>query len=99
MSAPAKDQYNQDFVASTGLGREFFKNYVVKEENLEGQMKLKCKICEKMMSGSYSDAVNHVENVHFPGSFVYDCPVCGDSFRSKQSLNNHKHTHRTRKSK
>lgn len=99
-ASQVKYQYNQDFVASTGLGREFFKNYIVKEENLEGQMKLKCRICEKMMSGGYSDVVNHVESAHFPGSFVYDCSVCGDSFRSKQSLYNHKNTHhRTRKSK
>ena len=35
------------------------------------------------------NVLNHVESVHFPGSFLYDCHICGKQFSSKNSRNVH----------
>ena len=47
-----------------------------------------CSICGKT-SGSKREARNHVESIHFPSSFVYECDHCGRQFNSLNTRNVH----------
>lgn len=55
--------------------------------------KFMCKICGKSAS-RVKDVRDHVENIHFPNVFTYQCDVCAELLKSKIALKNHKITHR-----
>ena len=44
-----------------------------------------CKICLKV-SNDRSNLRKHVENIHYPGTFVHDCKYCGESFTTRNML-------------
>lgn len=52
-----------------------------------------CTLCQRIFSVR-RDARNHVESIHFPTSFVYNCTVCEKTFPAKNSLNVHMYRHR-----
>lgn len=67
--------------------------YAYVGENLAGeQRRFMCKVCGKAVAGARKDARDHVENSHFPNSFIYTCEYCSAQFKSKMSLRNHKTT-------
>ena len=67
-------------------GEEFdFANYLEKIE----VKKFKCTICEKTIRGEKSDGMRHVESIHYPGTFVYNCELCGEKFDTKNKLKKH----------
>ena len=33
--------------------------------------------------------LNHVENIYFPGTFEYECDVCGEKLDTRDKLRNH----------
>ena len=47
-----------------------------------------CTICGKSFSDN-SSAQKHVENIHFPDSFVYTCRFCSEQFTKKNSMYKH----------
>ena len=59
-----------------------FSELIVREENM-----YRCTVCERTMK-IRSDMSRHLET-HLSG-LSYECPMCGKSFRSTNSLKNHK---------
>ena len=43
---------------------------------------VKCTICGKI-SATSSNLKKHVENIHFPGSYVYKCDHCKEEFSTR----------------
>lgn len=74
-----KDYYFSGFEA-----REVLAEYL--KQNEENQYE--CTICGAK-NRLRPNVLNHVESVHFPGSFLYDCQICGKQFSSKNSRNVH----------
>ena len=66
--------------------RSILTNYITKEET-EGSL-FKCTICGHV-NALKTNVLNHVESIHFPDTFVYNCQVCGKTTKSKQSLYKH----------
>ena len=55
----------------------------------ENKGKFQCSLCGKI-SGKKGDAFLHVESIHFPGSYEYECDQCGEKFDTKAKLGNHR---------
>ena len=47
-----------------------------------------CTLCMKYCA-SRRDGKNHLEAIHFPDRFSYNCPYCGKEHNSKNTLNVH----------
>ena len=47
-----------------------------------------CNLCGKANSQK-SNMLNHVESVHFPSLFLYECPYCGKAHNTKNALSVH----------
>lgn len=62
--------------------------YVVENPDPMDRNKFMCKICFK--TSTRKDCRDHVENAHFPNSFIYNCQSCGEKLKSKTALKNHK---------
>ncbi|XP_023339247.1 protein tramtrack, beta isoform isoform X25 [Eurytemora carolleeae] len=62
--------------------------FVVDNPDKADKNKFMCKICCK--TSTRKDARDHVENAHFPNSFIYHCEFCNEKLKSKTSLKNHK---------
>ena len=59
------------------------------EKYAEGGTKaLYCKLCGKV-SNDRSNLRKHVENIHFPDSFLHFCKYCQESFKTKNMLYMH----------
>ena len=52
----------------------------------------RCQLCGRAGSNR-RDVRNHVESVHFPHVFSYECAVCGVKLSSRKSLDTHKYRH------
>ena len=81
-------QYSHSVVpADGGKGTLNFSQYIQKlPEN--GPKAQQCTICGKGFS-DLSSALKHVENIHFPGSFIYSCKFCGEQFTKKNMMYMH----------
>ena len=44
--------------------------------------KFQCNLCGKI-SNDKTRSLNHMENIHFPGSYEYKCDQCGEKFDTK----------------
>ena len=47
-----------------------------------------CTLCGKT-NGQKNNIMNHVESIHFPGSFTYHCNLCDKTVKTKSALNLH----------
>ena len=63
--------------------------YSSKLTERENMGKFQCKLCGKI-SMSKSKAFNHVENIHFPGYYEYECDQCGEKFGTKNKWAQHR---------
>jgi len=54
----------------------------------DGQKAFKCTLCGKV-SAHKTNLRKHVENIHFPGLFIYTCKYCPQTFPTKNLLNHH----------
>jgi len=61
---------------------QMFQDYISKSDHTSCWQ---CTICGKE-SAQKVNLVKHVENVHFPDSFSYDCKYCSQSFNTKNKL-------------
>lgn len=77
---------------STGTGTRMFQDYIAKSDHSSGW---KCTICGKE-SAQKVNLVKHIESVHFPDMFSYECKYCDKTFNAKNSL--YAHVSRTHKS-
>jgi len=83
---------DQTMDASKGADQICFYDYIEKDPS--GPKAQKCKICGKV-GNDRGNLRKHVENIHFPGSFVYYCKFCGKSFNAKNNMYFHiSKTHR-----
>ena len=62
-----------------------FSSYAV--QNAESQWV--CSICGKT-TAQKANLSKHIENIHFPGSFSYNCSLCDQTFSNKNSYYKHK---------
>ena len=60
----------------------------IKKESLNGKSCFVCTLCGKTNSQK-SNLLKHVESVHFPTLFEYNCKYCGKSFGAKKNLDVH----------
>ena len=76
-------------VAVSGLVacEDDFGQYIVREPQDRGYY---CAICEQFRRRPVGDVRNHVESKHFPNSFSYPCPDCGDVLGTRKALERHK---------
>ena len=70
-------------LAGGGDTRQLYE-YIVKE----GPKSHRCTVCGKVGSDR-GNMRKHVENIHFNGSFIYDCKYCSQTFTSRNKLNHH----------
>ena len=52
----------------------------------DGRPCFKCTLCGKHNSMKKANVRNHIESVHFPGHFSYNCNHCKKTFKSKSAL-------------
>ena len=61
--------------------------------------KIQCNLCGKI-SRDRTNLFEHVESIHFPGSYEYQCDQCGKKFDAKQKWRMHRsRVHSSKKSK
>ena len=75
-----------------GLGQdpEELLVYVTENTDLNSDMKWMCKICGRP-GLNRRDIRNHVESLHFPDMFAYQCKICHMTLKSRKALDNHKY--------
>ena len=61
--------------------------------------KFQCNLCGKICNNKFS-SFRHVEALHFPGSYEYECDQCCNKFDTKSKYEQHRSKmHSTKKSK
>jgi len=82
--------------ADGNKGRKLLEEYIEKvfDSETDGLARYKCILCGKI-NNRKGHAENHLENIHFPGAFSYDCKYCESTFSSKNML--YKHVHKMHK--
>ena len=50
----------------------------------------KCTKCGKILAGNKKEGRWHVEAVHFPGTYLYECEFCGKKLNSEKQFSNHR---------
>ena len=55
----------------------------------ENMGKFQCSLCGKI-SKDKTHSLNHMENIHFPGSLEYECDQCGEKFDTKNKWAQHR---------
>ena len=63
-------------------------NYIEQVVGEDGGRKYKCVLCTQIFHKK-EHIENHVENIHFPGTFQYNCKYCGQSFDRRNMLYKH----------
>ena len=63
-----------------------FSSKITEGENIG---KFQCNLCGKM-SSKRRDSVRHVENIHFPGSYQYQCDHCDEKFDTNDKWRKHR---------
>jgi len=71
-----------------GNSRNFLQQYIIKLVEGDGRGKYKCTICGKT-NGQKVHTENHVESIHYPGTFEYSCKYCGQTFTGRNKLYMH----------
>ena len=71
-----------------GPGLDAFNDYVSRVE-AEGPSAWLCTICSSFRHRSKHNVQNHIEAVHFPNSFEYNCRVCGKVFNTRNKYYKH----------
>ena len=65
-----------------------FQQYITKLLDGSSKGQFQCLICGKI-SAQKIHAQNHVESIHFPGTFMYNCKYCSKSFNGRNKLYMH----------
>ena len=71
-----------------GKLREFASNYLLETLDKGGGTIFVCSVC-KHQCRKRSLAENHIESIHFPGTFVYACKYCGLQLPTRKKYFNH----------
>ena len=65
--------------------RKEFDQYMERSLREDGRPCFKCTLCGKQNSQKIN-VRNHIESVHFPGHFSYNCDHCEKTFKTKMAL-------------
>jgi len=84
--------------AEEGLQADDLHRHSIKLTEGEDNGKFKCSLCGKMSSNRNS-AFIHVESIHFPGTFEYECDLCSEKFDTKSKRDTHRSKVHSKKSK
>ena len=70
--------------------RDMLQQYIEKvaEGDSKGKYHYQCTICGKM-NGQKIHTENHIESIHFPGSFEYKCKYCAMTFPGRNMMYMH----------
>ena len=49
-----------------------------------------CALCQTFKAKLPSKVKNHLEAIHFPGMFLYNCDICFKTFKGRNAFNIHK---------
>merc|ERR1712059_134949 len=55
-----------------------------------GARRYQCALCSKFSHNGRAHVRNHVESVHYPSAFSYNCDQCDKSFPSKSNVQLHR---------
>jgi len=78
-----------DMDGNKGNSRQnFLHQFIIKLVEGDGRGKYKCTICGKT-NGQKVHTENHVESIHYPGTFEYSCKYCGQTFTGRNKLYMH----------
>jgi len=89
----AEGGYEEGGLVDPGMGaQDANKDNVVKtlsqyieKDPASGPKAHKCTLCGKV-SQDRSNIRKHVENIHFPDSFLYNCKFCGKTFNARNNM-------------
>ena len=95
----AQDAGMQDGLEYEGGSEHDLHGYSSKITEGENIGKIQCNLCGKISSdGAHS--FRHVESLHFPGSFEYECDQCDEKFNTKSKWATHRSkVHSSKKAK
>ena len=82
------DQHRMQNSGEDGVGSDL-RAYSKKLFEGENEGMFQCSLCGKI-SKDRSNVIRHVESIHFPGSYEYECDQCGEKFDTKAKLGNHR---------
>jgi len=90
------DQYNTETyepgmdhsIGSSQGSKTMLQQYIAKVEEGASKGKYQCTICGKM-SGQKIHTMNHIESIHFPGTFEYKCKYCAMIFNGRNMMYMH----------
>jgi len=80
-----------DYSLTGTTGTEDLNQYVIDESN-ELVKEYTCALCHTFKAKLPSKVKNHLEAIHFPGVFLYNCDICGKTLKGRNALNIHKST-------
>jgi len=72
-----------------GPNPEDLAQYIVSDQTVK---EYHCSICNIFKAKLPSKVRNHLEAIHFPGMFIYNCEMCRKTFKGRNALNIHKST-------
>ena len=68
--------------------RALLQQHIVRLAEGEHRGKWQCSICGKV-NGQKIHTENHIESIHFPGTFEHKCKYCGLSFAGRNMMYMH----------
>jgi len=75
-------------VGSNQGSKAMLQQYIEKVKEGDSKGKYQCTICGKM-NGQKIHTMNHVESIHFPGTFEYKCKYCAMIFTGRNLMYMH----------
>ena len=76
------------FLSGRPINRKVFDQYMERTMLEDGRPGFRCTLCGKQNTNN-CNVKNHIESIHFPGLFSYNCDYCEKTFKSKNALCNH----------
>jgi len=68
----------------------------ITQNSVGASASFQCTLCGKI-NGQKNNIMNHVESIHFPGSFTYHCQLCDKTVQTKSALNLHNARYHSKK--
>ena len=76
------------FLSGRPINRKVFDQYMERTMLEDGRPGFRCTLCGKQNTNN-CNVKNHIESIHFPGLFSYNCDYCERKFKSKNAQCSH----------